>query len=388
MRVLHVIPSLASQTGGPAFAVVESARSLRQLGVESEIVATDLPAAANAGARRAVTAAELPSGIGNLDVRLFRARPPRRLAFSPGLARRVAAAAGEVDLVHVHSLYLFPQLAAFVAARRHRVPYLVSLHGSLDPWLRARGRSRKALVDRAWQRRMLEHAAALHVTTAEEERLTADVAPAVPRSVVPYGIDWAGFQMLPPPEEFRRRYLNGWQGPVVLNVGRIAAKKGLDVLVRAVAGLPDAHLVLAGPDDEGLRASLAQLAFSLGARDRVTFTGMLHRDERLGALAAGDVWALPSHTENFGIAVVEAMAAARPVVVSPGVNLAPDVAAARAGLVVAAEPEALTRALSALLGDPERRQGLAARAREFARQYDWSEVAPRWRSMYMEATRR
>src|SRR5262249_28510616 len=83
LHVLHVIPSLASQTGGPAFAVVEASRSLGPLGVATEIVATDLPAAVTAGARRSVTRAELPDGAAAVDVRLFRTRPPRRFAFSP-----------------------------------------------------------------------------------------------------------------------------------------------------------------------------------------------------------------------------------------------------------------------------------------------------------------
>jgi glycosyltransferase involved in cell wall biosynthesis len=228
----------------------------------------------------------------------------------------------------------------------------------------------------------------LHVTTAEEERLTADIAPGVARAVVPYGIHWRRFQQLPPPEAFRRRYLGGWPGPVVLNLGRIAAKKGLDVLVRALADVPDARLVLAGPDDEGLRPSLERLAASTGVSDRVTFTGMLHAEERLAALAVADVWALPSHTENFGIAVVEAMAAGRTVVVSPGVNIAPDVAAADAGVVAVAEPRAWAATLASLLADAERREQFGVRAREFARRYDWSEVAPRWKSMYEEAAHR
>ena len=392
MRIAHVIPSLATRTGGPAMSVVESALSARDHGVEATVFTTDLGGPAPAPGDRPVLPSELPSGAEELDVRLFPARAPRRLAFSPPLFRALGEELGSYDLVHIHSLFLFPQFAAYTQSRRRRVPYVVSPCGALDPYLRRRNRSLKAVTDAAWQRRMLERASLLHYKTEEEARLTADLRLSAPAVVAPNGIRWADFQDLPAPEEFRERYLGGTDGPVVLNLGRISHKKALDVLVEALPlvhrDAPEARLVIAGPDDEGLAEVLRRLARARGVADKVVFTGMLHRRDRLSALAAADVWALPSHTENFGLAVVEALAAGVPAVVSPAVNVAPDLAAAGAALVAPPEPTAFAEAIGGLLTEGERRAALRERARSFARRYDWAAVVPLWRRMYEQALAR
>ena len=384
--MLHVIPGLASRTGGPGFAVVESARALAECGVAATVFATDVAEAASARDHRRVSRAELPPGADEVDVRLFRARWPYRLTFSPELYRALVRETGRYDVVHIHSLFLFPQWAAFRNAKRRDVPYVVSPRGALDPWLRARGRVQKAIADVLWQRRMLEAAAALHVTSEDEARLIRDVAPHVPRVVVPNGIRWGDFQELPPGARFRERYLGGHDGRLVLNLGRIAAKKGLDLLIRAFAvvarELPDVRLAIVGPDDEGLTPRLVAVAQREGVGARVTFVGILTGEEKRAALAAADVWALPSHTENFGIAVAEALAAGRATVISPAVNIAPDVRAAGAGIVAELAPQAFGAAIAGLLADERRRGALGERAREFARRYDWSAVGPDLAAMY------
>jgi glycosyltransferase involved in cell wall biosynthesis len=286
----------------------------------------------------------------------------------------------------VHSVYLHPVVAAFRACRRSGTPYLVSPHGSFDPWHRNQRRGRKGLAHLVWLDRMLRGAAALHFATAEEARLAADLAPQVSRVIVPAGLDLAAFRDLPAADDFRTRYLNGCPGPVVLNIGRLSEKKGHDVLVEAFSiaarDRTDARLVLVGPDDEGLQARLSELAAESGIRDRIVFTGMLRGKEKLGALAAADVWALPSATENFGVAVIEALAAGVPTIVSPAVNVAADLAAAGAGVVCERTPEAFGRELVALLDDDERRRSLSRRGREFAKRFDTPALAPRWAQVY------
>ena len=165
-----------------------------------------------------------------------------------------------------------------------------------------------------------------------------------------------------------------------------AAKKGLDRLIRAFAiasrRFDGTRLVIAGPDDEGLRPQLEALARSEGVGERVVFPGMLHGPDRLAALAGADVWALASHTENFGIAVVEALAAGVPTLVSPAVNLAGEIERAGAGFVAEPEPEPFARALAYLLEDEGRRRSYSERGREFARRFDWDALAPRIVDMY------
>jgi glycosyltransferase involved in cell wall biosynthesis len=313
---------------------------------------------------------------------------PRRLAFSPAMYAAVADLAPAYDVVHIHSLFLFPQFAAYRAAYGRRVPYIVAPRGSLDPHLRTRGRAVKAIADALWQRRLLDHAAAIHVTSADEARLIADIAPRTPRVVVPNGIDCAAYSVLPSGDAFRQRWFPSapLDAPIVMFLGRLSHKKGLDVLVHAFGSVaatrPDARLAIVGPDDEGLTPALRAEAERAGLAGRVTFTGMLTGDAKLEALAAATVWALPSQTENFGNAVVEAMAAGVPVVISPHVNIAPDIAAVGAGIVTERTPAAFASAISALLDDPEERSALAGRGRAFAQRYDWSAIAPRLAAMY------
>jgi glycosyltransferase involved in cell wall biosynthesis len=174
-------------------------------------------------------------------------------------------------------------------------------------------------------------------------------------------------------------------------LGRLSHKKGLDVLVRAFAGVrrdvPDAMLAIVGPDDEQLEWPLRALAASEFVENRVVFTGMLTGDDKLAALAAADVWALPSRGENFGNAVVEAMAASRACVISPEVNIAPEIAAAGAASIIERTPEAFAAEIAALLRDDACRHALGASARDFARRYDWTNVAPRMAEMYEQIAR-
>lgn len=378
MRIVHAVPSLSMRTGGLAVAVVEAAVATERVGVSNCIVATDLPGTPTSRLRGPVAPEELPPRLDEIEVRIARATWPRRLAYSRELDRALAGEVRRADLVRIHSLFLFPQYAAFRHARRLGVPFVVSPHGALDPFLRPRGRLRKRIVGLLWQDRMLRNAAALHLTSDEEARLVHDIAPAVPRVVVPNGIWCDDFRDLPDGVSFRQRYLNGYRGDIVLSLGRITYKKGLDLLIRAFAEpelrTSNAVLVLAGPDDEGLRPPLEQLARELGLQERVVFTGMLNGVDRLHALGAATVWALPSHTENFGIAVVEALAAGLAAVISPAVNIAPDVQAEGAGIVAEGSPRAFAEELAGLLRDPGRRAQLGHRGRTFARRYDWSRI--------------
>ena len=385
MRILHVLPSLAARTGGPAVTAVEMARVAALAGATTAVYATDLGAPAQASTRSSVRDSELVPGASEVEVRLFPAQPPRRYAYSPTLRRALRADVSAYDVVHIHSLFLYPQFAAAREAAAHRVPYIVCPHSALDPWLRPRGRLRKALVDRAWQKRMLECAAVLHFTAEEELRLAADVAPRRPHVVVPNGVRWRDFGDLPPASAFRTRFLGGRSNPIVLFFGRIAEKKGIDILVRAFAHLPadsDAILVFVGPDDEGRRRNLEALADSLGIGDRVVFTGMLVGRDKLAALGAADVWALPSHTEGFSIALIEALAAGLPCVISPSVNIAPELADAEAAVVASLIPEVVGAALANLLAQPALRAELGRRARVFARQYDWEALSEVILGMY------
>jgi glycosyltransferase involved in cell wall biosynthesis len=392
VRVLHVVSGLAARTGGVAASVIETCHALEDAGVQATIFTTDLPASASAATSRRVTLNELPQGAESLDIRLFRSRPPRRLAWSPALDSALARDLPAYDLVHIHSLFLLPQWSGFRHAVRHRVPYVVSPRGSLDPYLRRRGRARKALTTALWQGRMLESAALVLLTSAAEEELARPaLPPGTPRAIVPNPLDVEGFRELPTGEVFRSRYLGGHRGGVILSLGRLAEKKGLDRLIAAFARIapdvPDCRLVLAGPDDDGREPSLRRLAAQAGVADRVHFPGMLTGEAKLSALAATTVWALPSHTENFGVAVVEALAAGVPTIVSPAVNISAEARTADALIVAENTPAEFAAALVRLLGDEVERRRLAEAGPLFAERYGRRVVGKQLADVYAKVVR-
>ena len=389
LRVLHVTQDLSARTGGPPVVITEACLALERRGVHNTVVATDAALMAKAASRERIKPQDLPPGAEVLDLRLCRLQTPRRFAFSRPLYQLLKEITPEYDVVHVHTLYLFPHLSAYRMARRHDVPYVVSPHSALDPYLRRQGRVKKAIAWRLWQGADVEGAAALHLFAEEEFRLVEDIAPAVPRAIVPNGVRWENYQDLPRASTFRDRYLPGYTGPIVMFLGRIAEKKGIEVLIEAFAQVLaqgiDARLVIAGPDNEGTGLMLHELVRRRAIQDRTSFVGMLRGDEKLAALAAANVWALSSRSEGFSMAVIEALAAGRACLLSPAIFLGSEAEREGAAIVCDPNPEAFSRGLVELLTNDKRRRQMAEAARAFARRYDWDVVSEEWERMYTRA---
>ncbi|HET7086144.1 MAG TPA: glycosyltransferase [Rhizomicrobium sp.] len=292
----------------------------------------------------------------------------------------------DVDLVHIHMLYRFPQTAAAWVCRRNRIPYCVQPHGALEPVLyhKRERRTAKRLYESLIENRNLKDAAGL-IYTAEGEKQAVDFLKLrAPAFVVPLGV---GLPPAEPPQGLFRLRHGLEDKELIVWMGRMVPVKGLDILMRAFAGLarrrPRAVLVLAGPDTGNLAGGLRQLMAELGlAPGRVIFTGMLEGEQKWAVLKDADLFLLPSHTENFALAAVEAMAMGCPVIVSQGVKIAPDIAAAGAGLVAAAEPAALESAINRLLDDGGLRATMGAAARIFAHRLDWPQVIGRLEEAY------
>jgi glycosyltransferase involved in cell wall biosynthesis len=184
---------------------------------------------------------------------------------------------------------------------------------------------------------------------------------------------------------FRARHPQLGNKAVVLFLSRIHPKKGLDLLIPAFAegAAKDAMLVLAGPDADGYVAAMQDLVKQHGLTDRVIWTGMLRGRERIEALRDADLFVLPSYQENFGIAIIEALAAGSPVLISDRVNIWSEIKNARLGGVVPPEVDALTGEMQLWLNDRSRRAAAAERARSFVwENYDWRRIAERWARHY------
>lgn len=379
MRILHVIASLAPRYGGPSKVLPEMCGALAARGHHVEVFTTNIDGPSALPVRVGV-----PQALGGATVTYFAAHRPRSYKASLGLARALHDRVDSFDVVHIHSLYLFHTAAASLCARRRRVPYVIRPHGTLDPYHRARHRGRKAVQELLVERRNLDRAAGIHCTSLAEQDAIEPLQLRAPCFVVPLGVEVA---------EHQPSVAGGGaaEPALVTFLGRLTPKKGLDILLEAFAQVgssrPDAHLVVAGPDDEGLGRRLHQLVRRLGLESRVSFPGAVTGRAKDDLLRRSSVVVLPSRDENFGVSVVEAMAAGVPVVISSGVAIHQEVAAAGAGLVVPRTPGAVAGAVVGLLADPAWRRRLGERGRRLVEtSFAWPGIAARLEEMYDAVT--
>jgi glycosyltransferase involved in cell wall biosynthesis len=261
--------------------------------------------------------------------------PPHRLRWmvDARLKRRLNDAVRGATGVHIHGLWETHCMMAAGMARTLKRPYIISAHGMLEQWALRHKRLKKALYAALIEIRAMKSAACLRALSADEVDDYRRLGLTNPIAIVPGAID---AQPVVSPDLFRSQYpqLDGKR--IVLFLGRIHPKKGLHLLLRAWARTVEAedmHLVIAGPDSEGNQARLEQLRDDLNLRMSVTFTGMLTAERKWSALAAASLFVLPSYSEGFSIAVLEALAAGVPVVVTTSCHI-PEVSLNRCGWVI------------------------------------------------------
>jgi glycosyltransferase involved in cell wall biosynthesis len=328
VKYLHVIHSLNPERGGPAEGVRQLAAAAIRLKHQVEVVTLDGPAS---GWER-----EYPCPVHCVGPGHFKYGYARR--FAPWLQQNLM----RFDAVVVNGIWQYHSLASWRVLRHSPVPYYVFTHGMLDPWFKRQYplKHLKKLLYWPWaEYRVLRDARGV-LFTSEEEMLLARRSFARYRArefVVNYGTPGLSGDPCAQRELFLQRFpqLRGKRS--LLFLGRIHPKKGCDLLIEASAPLlredPALHLVIAGPDQSGMQRQLTQLAEHLGVRHSVSWTGMLRDDLKAGAFHAAEAFVLPSHQENFGIAVAEALSCQLPVLISNKVNIWREIAADQAGLV-------------------------------------------------------
>jgi glycosyltransferase involved in cell wall biosynthesis len=270
------------------------------------------------------------------------------------------------------------------------VPYLVRPLGTLDPWSLGQKSVRKRLFWRLGVKQMLNGAAAIHYTSLEEKRL-AETGLGLSRGVVvPNGLDLSFTNQRTEPFDDPQSKL--CHAPYVLALSRIHPKKGFELLIESFAALKnsglfgDWRLVFAGDGDAAYVDQLKTLARRRGLNGDAIFVGWLGGDRKYAALKDASLLAMPSYQENFGISLIEAMACGVPVLVSPHVNLAPEIEKAGAGWVAALREDSLANVLAEALGDEQERRRRGNNGRELAGNYASAEVAARLSDLYKSLT--
>jgi glycosyltransferase involved in cell wall biosynthesis len=385
MKILHLITTLSPRYGGPVPVCKEMCHSLAQIGEDVTIYTTNL---------------DFPNG--RLDVPLNTPvnQDGYKVWYFPvqfssyivswQLAKALRKNTKQFDLVHIHGLYRFPQAVAAFFARKYNIPYIIMVHGSLDPFLfnKKKNRRLKRFYETLIENRNLNKATAIHFTTEEEMRLVEPLKLKAPGIVIPNGLDANKYVNLPSYGKFRDKYnLNNTK--IILHFGRINFKKGLDILVKAFAQVAhkqdDVRLVIAGPDNEDFGVEVRKWLTQENVSSKAIFTGMLQGNEALEVLRDADIFALPSYTENFGMAVVEAMACGLPVVISNKVNIWREIDEAKVGLVTSCDVDEVAVSFLKLLNDENERNRLGEAGKIFVKQsYSWDSIIKKLLLSYKE----
>jgi glycosyltransferase involved in cell wall biosynthesis len=377
MNILHVISTLDPAAGGTTSVLAGLVRHQGFAGQTVEVCTTDRghPSSKRLGAKSVVGVLNNAAEVHSFAVDVA------PLLYSRFMASWLRDNIVRFDVVHIHGVYRFPMVYAAHCAHTQAVPCIVCPHGSLDPYLFRRS-STSVLLKRLYERwfalPMLNAAGAIHYTSEDERKRASFLRLRAPSFIVANGIDWDRFEQLPRRGAFRAGLGIG-AAPLALFLGRVNFKKGLDLLVPAFAKLrrlhPDAHLAIVGPDNEGYGARVRQWIRDCGLEQWVHLVDRLDGPEVLQAYVDAEVFVLPSYTENFGMAVVEAMACGTPVVISDQVNIHHAVRDASAGLVTRCDIDEIAEAMAALLSDEARRQAMGAAGRCAARDlYAWPPI--------------
>ena len=328
VRYLHVIRSLNPAGGGPPEGVTQLAAAAVRLKHNVEIVTLDRPGSPWIRDDLCPVHCVGPSYL--------------KYSYAPRFVPWMRRNAARFDAVVVNGIWQFHSFASWRALHGSTIPYYVFPHGMLDPWFKQRYplKHLKKMLYWPWaEYRVLRDARAV-LFTCEEERLLARQSFGRYRAreiVVNYGTPGVSGDPAAQRELFLEQFPQLRGKRVLLFLGRIHPKKGCDLLIEAFAPLsrlyPSLHLIMAGPDQTGMQAQLMRLSERLGAAPAITWTGMLHGELKAGALRAAEAFVLPSHQENFGIAVAEALSCQLPVLISNKVNIWREIAADQDSIV-------------------------------------------------------
>lgn len=360
MKLLVVTPFYkpAYVYGGPANSVPALCEGMARAGAQVTVLTTD----ANGPGRRLPVAANTPLDLDGVTVHYLPHVPIPWMPlffYSPALARACRAMIKQFDVAYLVTNWNHPTMMAARSAMGAGVPYIFSPRGCFMAWSMQQLWWQKRVYLALIERRLMNRAAAIHCTGAMEETQLRAWHFRPPAFVVPNGLALAPFRQLPARGELRQSLGIPPAATVSLLVGRLHKMKRVGHTVRVFAevarALPDAHLVIAGPDEDGSGQAAQELARTLGISERVHFTGLLTGHTLFQAYADADLLVLLSHRENFGMVVAEGMAAGLPVLIGDQVGLADEIDQAEAGCVVSDDEHETAQTWTGLITLPDLR---------------------------------
>jgi glycosyltransferase involved in cell wall biosynthesis/choline dehydrogenase-like flavoprotein len=376
IRILHVISSIDVSSGGPSRAVFDLALAAQMRGHEVTICST------NFGGRSIDYSDYLKVGVAVL---IFPTSGPNILQYSKAMECYLRDNIASFDIVHLHSLFLPHDWAVYRYATKHRIPYILRPHGTFDPVIRDRKRGRKWVLNMLFQQRVTCAAAGIHYTSRDEQNLSNSqnrTSWIVPLPIRPEEFDGQSWD-----SDFESKY--GINSDFILFLGRLAWKKGADILIHAfnefTKHYPHVDLVIAGPDN-GEERKIRSLVQSFNLESKVHLTGVLDGPQRVAAYKLAKIFVLPSRDENFGRTAAEAMLVGTPIVMTDRVGIWEQVAQEDAACIVQADVNSVLNGLISVWESYPTALERARRARRLIEnQYGIGVVGEMLERMYRDA---
>ena len=395
MKVLHVIPSICSTLGGPTEVALNLVSALREYGVDTEIVTT------NYGGVQPINV-PLNQRIdytfkAHEDVSIpvwflpFTSPALKEFIFSRQLTSWLWRHISNYQIIDNHYLFSYAPTCAAKVAHLKGIPYTVRTMGQLTPWALSQKQLKKQAYTFFVERQNLNQAAAIHCTTEAEAEDVRRFGIKTPTITLPLGANSPTF-IANAEGKLRQKYDITSDKPIILFLSRLHCKKRPELLLQSLSQLKTQgysfHAIFAGSGEPEYTDSLHQLVTSFDVEEQVTFTGHVSGTDKDLLLQGADLFALPSYSENFGIAVAEALIAGLPVIITPEVQIANDVKSTNAGVIVSGEVELFTKAIAQLLTAPQLRQELSINAKQLAQtRYSWQAIARELAFSYKEIAR-
>ncbi|MEL6456997.1 MAG: glycosyltransferase [Cyanobacteria bacterium J06621_15] len=392
MKILHVIPSISAVRGGPSYAVIAMVKALREHGINAEIATTNDngPDLLDVPLHKCINyPLEVEKTSEKIPVWFFPRFSPklsavREFAFSGSFTTWLWKSIQNYDLLHIHAIFSYASTAAMLIARLKNVPYIVRPLGQLCEWSLQQSARKKEIYLNLIEKSNLNHSQALHLTSLGEQQEVSRLSLNTPNFVLPHGLSIP--QNIPDARQRLRQNLNlPTDEPIILFLSRLHPKKGLDYLIQALSKLTHYrfHFVLAGSGSPEYENQIKSLLESHNILNRTHVVGFVEGESKNLLLQGSDLFALTSHSENFGIAVLEALAAGLPVVVTPGVALASVVKEYKLGYVTQLDIPAIASKIENYLSSPQQAKEMGIRARQLIfEQYTWDSIAKKLIQVY------
>ncbi|MBE9231817.1 glycosyltransferase [Cuspidothrix issatschenkoi LEGE 03284] len=391
MKVLHIIPSVAAVRGGPSQAILEMVKALRKNDIHAEIVTTN---------DNGKDLLDVPLGkfidYQQVPVQFFpRFSPPinaiREFSYSGDFTIWLWKNIRNYDLLHIHGIFSYAPTVAMAIAHHQKVPYIITGHGQLCEWSLQQKTFKKQLYINLIAKYFLNHSQSIHCTSVAEQKEASPLNLTSSSFILPLGI-YPPQKILNAREKLQK-YLNiPADEPIILFLSRLHYVKGLDYLIPALGKLSHHRFtfIVAGSGDSDYETEIKTLVKTHGIEDRTHFTGFVKGETKDLLMQGADIFALTSYSENFGISVLESLAAGVPVIVTPGVALSDIVQEQHLGYVTELNITAIAATIENFLDHPQESKemgdsygALRYRARQFILDnYTWDKIALKMVSVY------